>query len=64
MENKHSEIADEVEAILETNSYPIIIVTYPETKIISTDSPVRHEKLITNLNPTISIYKQLMPHLS
>ena len=64
MEDKHNEIADEVEAILETNSYPIIVITYPETKIICTNSPVRHEKLITNLNPTITIYKQLIPHLS
>jgi hypothetical protein len=64
MEDKHNEIADEVEAILETNSYPIITVTYPETKIICTNSPVRHEKLITNLNPTTTIYKQLIPHLS
>lgn len=64
MNDEHSTLADELEATLETNHYPIIFVTYPETKIITPASSVRHEKLITNLNPNVTIYKQLTPHLS
>lgn len=64
MDSKHENLADEIETILDTNSYPIICITYPETKIICPESSVRHEKLITNLNPNISIYKQLISHLS
>lgn len=64
MDEKHNEMADELESTLETNHYPIILVTYPETKIITPASPIRDKKLITNLNPNVSIYKQLTPHLS
>lgn len=64
MDSKHESIADELESTLQSNSYPIIFITYPETKIVHTDSPVRHPQLITNLNPQVSIYTQLTPHLS
>jgi glutaredoxin len=64
MNDEHADMADELEQTLETNHYPIILITYPETKIITPASPIRHEKLITNLNPNITIYKQLTPHLS
>lgn len=64
MEDKHSDMADEVEMILNSNHYPIVCITYPETKIIIPESPVRHDKLITNLNTEISFYKQLIPHLT
>jgi glutaredoxin len=64
MDGKHEHIADEIEGILQSNSYPVIFINYPETKVIHTDSPIRHEKLISNLNPEITIYKQLTPHLS
>lgn len=64
MESKHELIADEIEGILQSNSYPVIFINYPETKVIHTDSPIRHSKLISNLNPQITIYKQLTPHLS
>lgn len=64
MDDKHEAIADEIEGILQSNSYPVIFINYPEVKIIHTDSPIRHSKLISNLNPNITIYKQLTPHLS
>jgi len=64
MDTKHELIADEIEGILQSNSYPVIFINYPETKVLHTDSPIRHSKLISNLNPQITIYKQLTPHLS
>jgi len=39
-------------------------VTYPESKFITPASPIRDKKLITTLNPNVTIYKQLTPHLS
>jgi glutaredoxin len=62
--DEHSEIADELESTLETNQYPIILVTYPQAKFITPASPIRDGKLITNLNPNVTVYKQLTPHLS
>jgi glutaredoxin len=64
LDSKHNDIADHVEDVLQSNNYPIVFVTYPETKILIPESPVRHEKLITNLNPELSIYEQLINHLS
>jgi len=64
MKPEHEAIADEIEEVLQSNNYPIVLVTYPETKIITPNSPVRHEKVITNLNPSKTIYVQLTPHLS
>lgn len=64
IKSEHEEIADEVENTLQTNSYPIIVVTYPTSKIIVMSSPVRHDKVITNLNPNQTIYEQLIHHLS
>ena len=64
IDEKHNNIADELEEQLQTNNYPIIFITYPATKIVTPASPVRHEKLITNLNPNVTIYKQLTSHLS
>jgi hypothetical protein len=64
MDSKHEAIADEIEAYFESNSYPVIFITYPKPKVIHTDSPVRHDQLISNLNPQVPIYRQLTPHLS
>lgn len=61
-QNEHSDIADEIESTLKTNAYPIIFITYPETKIIVNTSGVNNEKVII-LNPNISFYKQLTVHL-
>jgi glutaredoxin len=64
MDSKHEQFADYLESELQSQSYPIVFITYPETKILHTDSPVRHEKLISPLNPKQTIYNQLTPHLS
>jgi len=58
----HNDIADELELTLKTNAYPIIFITYPETKIIVNTSGVIDEKVII-LNPNLSNYKQLTHHL-
>jgi glutaredoxin len=36
--DEHSDIADYLEEVLNTNQYPIIFITYPEPKIITVDT--------------------------
>lgn len=37
MKEEHSDMADHLEEVLNTNHYPIIFITYPEPKIITVD---------------------------
>lgn len=53
MEDKHSDLADELESTLNTNRYPIIFILYPEPKVIT----------INDLDPDINIIKQISKHL-
>ena len=52
-QDKYSDIADYLETVLETNSYPFIFITYPEPKVITT----------LTLDPNKSIYPQITEHL-
>jgi glutaredoxin len=52
--DEHSDIADHLEDILNTNSYPIICITYPEPKVITMNQ-------IDSKKPT---YNQITEHLS
>ena len=54
MKDEHSDIADHLEEVLNTNQYPIIFITYPEPKIITVD----------NLDNNKQIYPQITEHLS
>jgi glutaredoxin len=51
--DEHSSIADYLEDELKTNHYPIICITYPEKKMITTDQ----------LNQNKSVYDQIIEHL-
>ena len=62
--DEHADIADILEEQLKSNTYPIVFITYPEPKVLLPQSPILDKKVITNLNPNQSIYKQLTPHLS
>jgi hypothetical protein len=53
MNSKHSDIADTLEDKLQTDKYPIICITYPEAKILTTN----------DLDPNKSVYKQVTLHL-
>jgi len=53
MDEKHQEIADEVETTLNINHYPILFITRPQYKIITTD----------DLKPEHSIYEQIQKYL-
>ena len=52
--DKHSDIADHLEEVLKTNSYPFIFIIYPEPKIITT----------LDLNPKKPIYPQITEYLN
>jgi glutaredoxin len=52
--DEHSDIADFLEDILNTNHYPIIFITYPENKVITMDM----------LDENKPIYPQITEHLN
>jgi glutaredoxin len=53
MNEKHEEIADEIETTLNINHYPILFITRPQHKIITTD----------DLKPEHSVYEQIKKYL-
>jgi glutaredoxin len=53
LNSKHSDIADMLEETLQTNTYPIICITYPEPKILT----------IQDFDTNKSVYKQLTSYL-
>ena len=53
MEEKHQEIADEIEETLNINHYPIIFITRPQFKLITMDDIISEQ----------SIYKQIKKYL-
>jgi glutaredoxin len=53
MNEKHEEIADEIEATLNINHYPILFITRPQYKIITTD----------DLKSEHSVYEQIQKYL-
>ena len=52
--DEHSDFADFLEDILEVNRYPIIFITYPESKIIT----------VNDINDNKPTYPQITEHLS
>lgn len=53
MNEKHEEIADEIETVLNINHYPILFITRPQYKIITTD----------DLKSKHSVYEQIQKYL-
>ena len=53
MNEKHEEIADEIETVLNINHYPILFITRPQYKIITTD----------DLKSEHSVYEQIQKYL-
>jgi glutaredoxin len=53
IDSKHEEIADEIEATLNINHYPILFITRPQYKIITTD----------DLKSEHSVYEQIQKYL-
>jgi glutaredoxin len=52
--DKHSNIADHLEEVLNTNTYPIICITYPEPRIIT----------MVQLDSAKPIYNQITEYLN
>jgi glutaredoxin len=53
MNEKHEKIADEIETVLNINHYPILFITRPQYKIITTD----------DLKSEHSVYEQIQKYL-